>query len=252
MKEVAEIYEQMMAVFAEKTGFQMEDTADLAVRLYAAAAQLQTLYVYADWALGQSFPQTATGTYLDRHAALRGLQRKEGTRAQGVLRFRLALAREDDLSIPTGTVCTTTGLVRFMTTEAAVIPAGALYTDVPAVAESAGAAGNVPAQTVTELTKAPVGVAGVLNPAAFTGGSDEEEDDALRARVLDSFRRLPNGANAAFYEARALAHSGVAAVSVLPREQGIGTVGVVIAGRRAYRTRRWWNRCRQTCRRCGR
>ena len=229
MKEVSEIYRGMLDVFTEKTGFSMEDSADLAVRLYAAAAQLQTLYIYADWALAQSFPQTAAGEYLDRHAALRGLARKAGEKAHGVLRFRMDLTREDDVSIPAGTVCSTAGLVRFVTLEDAVIAAGSLYADAPAQAESAGSAGNAAVQTVTVLTQAPVGVAGVTNPAAFSGGSDGETDEALRQRVLDSFVRLPNGANAAFYEQRALSHAGVRAVSVIPRESGIGTVGVVIA-----------------------
>ena len=229
MKEVSELYRQMLDVFTEKTGFSMDDSADLAVRLYAAAAQLQTLYIYADWALAQSFPQTAEGEYLDRHAALRGIARKDGERAHGVLRFRVELAREDDLTIPAGTVCSTAGLVRFVTLEDAVIAAGSLYADAPAQAESAGSAGNAAVQTVTVLTQAPVGVAGVTNPAAFAGGSDGETDEALRQRVLDSFVRLPNGANAAFYEQRALSHAGVRAVSVIPRESGIGTVGVVIA-----------------------
>ena len=206
MKEVSELYRQMLDVFTEKTGFSMDDSADLAVRLYAAAAQLQTLYIYADWALAQSFPQTAEGEYLDRHAALRGIARKDGEKAHGVLRFRVELAREDDLTIPAGTVCSTAGLV-----------------------ESAGSAGNTAAGTVTVMTQAPVGTAGVTNPAAFTGGTDGETDAALRERVLGSYIRLPNGANAAFYEQRALAHAGVRAVSVIPRENGIGTVGVVIA-----------------------
>ena len=53
MKEVDELYGKMLAVFEEKTGFTMDDTADLAVRLYAAAAQIQTLYAYSDWAIRQ-------------------------------------------------------------------------------------------------------------------------------------------------------------------------------------------------------
>lgn len=48
--------------------------------------------------------------------------------------------------------------------------------------------------------------------------------------MLSSYARLPNGANKAFYEERALAHEGVAGVTVLPRVKGIGTVGVVVAG----------------------
>lgn len=229
MKEIAEIYGQMLDTFEEKTGFAMEDTADLAVRLYAAAAGLQALYVYADWALTQSFPQSAAGQYLDYHGQLRGITRKGGHKAKGSLRFKTANARAEALTIPAGVVCTTAGLVRFVTTEDAVIEAGAQYADAAAEAESVGTAGNVPAERVTFLTKAPAGVTGVTNPAAFVGGSGEEDDESLRERILDSFIRLPNGANAAFYELRALAHEGVEAVRVIPRWQGIGTVGVVVA-----------------------
>lgn len=229
MKELSEIYSEMMQTFTEKTGFAMDDTADLAVRLYAAAAQLQSLYIYADWVLAQSFAQTASGEYLDRHAALRGVTRKGGTRANGVLRFRIPAALESDLTVPAGTVCSTAGLVRFVTTEPAVIEAGELYADAAAEAEAVGVSGNTAAGTVTVMTQAPVGVSGVSNPAAFSGGSGEEDDEALRRRVLESFRRLPNGANAAFYEQRAMQHEGVAAVSVIPRDNGVGTVTVVVA-----------------------
>lgn len=229
MKEISELYEKMLAVFQEKTGFRMEDTADLAVRLYAAAAEIQSLYAYSDWALNQSFPQTATGQYLDCHAQLRSMARKSGTAASGMLRFAIDTALAEDLTIPAGTVCCTTGLVRFVTTVDTVIPAGQLYADAAASAEQPGAAGNAAAGTVTQMTKAPEGVRRVTNPAAFSGGADEEDDESLRTRILDSFIRLPNGANAMFYEQRALHHAGADAVTVLPRYRGIGTVGVVVA-----------------------
>lgn len=229
MKEISELYEGMLETFEEKTGFAMEDTADLAVRLYAAAAEIQALYIYADWALTQSFPQSAAGKYLDYHGQLRGITRKSGHKAGGILRFKIDSARAEPLRVPAGTVCTTAGLVRFVTTEDALIRAGALYADAAAEAEIVGTAGNVPAERITNMTRAPVGVAGVTNPAAFAGGSGEEDDESLRERILDSFIRLPNGANAAFYELRALSHPGVEAVRVIPRHQGIGTVGVVVS-----------------------
>lgn len=229
MKEISELYEGMLETFEEKTGFAMEDTADLAVRLYAAAAEIQALYIYADWALTQSFPQSAAGKYLDYHGQLRGITRKSGHKAGGILRFKIDSARAEPLRVPAGTVCTTAGLVRFVTTEDALIRAGALYADAAAEAEIVGTAGNVPAERITNMTRAPVGVTGVTNPAAFAGGSGEEDDESLRERILDSFIRLPNGANAAFYELRALSHPGVEAVRVIPRHQGIGTVGVVVS-----------------------
>ncbi len=229
MREVSEIYGQMLEVFEEKTGFAMDDGADLAVRLYAAAAQLQALYIYAEWVMRQNFPQTADAEHLDNHAALRGITRKNGAKAEGVLRFRIEQALGEDLPIEKGVVCTTAGLVRFETTQAGAIKAGELYADVPAVAQNAGAAGNVPAQSITQMSLAPAGVVGVTNPAAFTGGTDAESDEALRARVMDTFLRLPNGANAAFYASRALSHEGVEAVEVIPRVAGVGTVGLVVA-----------------------
>ena len=229
MKEISELYEGMLETFEEKTGFAMEDTADLAVRLYAAAAEIQALYIYADWALTQSFPQSAAGKYLDYNGQLRGITRKSGHKAGGILRFKIDSARAEPLRVPAGTVCTTAGLVRFVTTEDALIRAGALYADAAAEAEIVGTAGNVPAERITNMTRAPVGVTGVTNPAAFAGGSGEEDDESLRERILDSFIRLPNGANAAFYELRALSHPGVEAVRVIPRHQGIGTVGVVVS-----------------------
>ena len=79
------------------------------------------------------------------------------------------------------------------------------------------------------MTQAPSGVSGCSNQQAFSGGQDDEDDEALRQRVLKSYSRLPNGANAAYYEENAMAHEGVESVNVLPRSNGIGTVGVVVA-----------------------
>lgn len=54
--------------------------------------------------------------------------------------------------------------------------------EVPVVATVAGAGGNVVAGAVTVLGGGLVGMDQVTNPAAFTGGSDGETDDAFRAR----------------------------------------------------------------------
>ena len=65
----------------------------------------------------------------------------------------------------------------------------------------------------------------------FTGGLEEETDEALRVRVLETFQRMPNGANAAFYQREALSFPQIAAASVIPRPRGIGTVDVIAATR---------------------
>ena len=114
----------MLASFSERSGFAPAEDCDLAVRLYAAAAQVQALELQADWVLDQSFPQTAQGVYLERHAAMRGLSRTGATRAVGTLRFSTRTAPAADLTIPAGSVCMTEAEVRFQTTRAAVLSKG--------------------------------------------------------------------------------------------------------------------------------
>ena len=75
----------------------------------------------------------------------------------------------------------------------------------------------------------PVGVKACTNPAAFAGGDDAESDEALRLRLLDSYRRLPNGANAAYYEQTALSRPGVAAAVAVGRPRGVGSVDLYVA-----------------------
>ena len=68
-KTIDEIYQEMLSVFGEKSGYLPSASCDLAARLYAAAAQIQALYLQAQWLLDQSFPQTARADYLDRYRA---------------------------------------------------------------------------------------------------------------------------------------------------------------------------------------
>ena len=120
---VEKIYQEMAEVFRRETGMNLAGDGDMAVRLYAVAAQIYALYVQADWVGRQCFPQTAQGEFLDRHAQLRGLERREAVAARGVLRFERDSTAAADLTIPAGTVCLTAGQVRFETEEDAVLGA---------------------------------------------------------------------------------------------------------------------------------
>ena len=229
MKTVDEIYQEMTAAFSQATGSEAGGSPDLAARLYAVSAQIYALYVQAGWVERQCFPQTAIGEQLDMHAQLRGLERKGASHAQGTIRFTADRAAGTGREIPLGTVCMTGGMIRFVTTEAGTIPAGETWADVPARAAEPGESGNVPAGTILSMAVAPVGVSRCSNPAPFTGGAGEEGDEALRARVLETFRRMPNGANAAFYQQEALSFEEVAAASGTPRPGGTGSAGVAVA-----------------------
>lgn len=229
MKTVDEIYQEMRSCFGERTGLEPREGCDLSARLYALAAQVWSLYVQADWVVRQAFPQTAEGIWLDRHAQLRGLERKPAAAAEGTVRFTAGEEAAAPREIPAGTVCMTAGLVRFETVRSAVLEAGALTVEVPIRALEAGAAGNVSAGAIVSMAVAPMGISACTNPLPCAGGADGEGDEALRERVLDTFKRLPNGANAAFYQQGALSFEQVAAAAVVSRPRGVGSVDVVPA-----------------------
>ena len=229
MKSVEEIYQELTAQFCAGTGLSALEDGDLTVRFYAVAAQLYSLYVQAEWTRMQCFPQTARGEYLDRHGALRGVRRREAEAAEGILRFYVDAVRDEDVAVEAGTVCMTAGQVRFVTTREGSVKAGTLYADIPARAAEPGAEGNAAAGTVLNMAVAPTAISACVNPAAFVGGRDEEDDESLRARILETYARLANGANAAYYKQAALAFDQVVAAHVIPRSRGVGTVDVVIA-----------------------
>ena len=218
MEELNAIYERMRAIFAEEAGFVPNDGCDAMVRLYALASEVQSLLAQADWVLDQSFPQTAVGQYLDYHAETRALTR-----------FSTPSAAVTDYEIEQGSVAMTSGGVRFETTKKAVLLKGETYVDIPASAVEAGASGNAIAGAIHLMSVYPVGITQCTNPEAFSGGSDEESDEKLRERVLESYKRLPNGANAAFYEQEAMSFPNVAAAKAVGRARGIGTVDVYVS-----------------------
>ena len=229
MITLEDIYQGLAAEFQARTGKTAGSSSELAVRFYAVAAQIYSLYVQGEWTRRQCFPQTARGEDLDKHAQLRGVTRRQAARATGTVRFYVSQEQETAVEIPEGTVCMTAAGVRFLTTEAVAVEAGALYADAPVAADEAGAAGNVGANAIVFMALPPMRIVACANPEPLTNGLDEEGDEALRQRVLATYQRLANGANNAFYRQAAMSFDEVVAVTVLPKHKGVGTVGVVPA-----------------------
>lgn len=232
MPDYREIWEAMAGRYRELTGQSPDDASDIGIRLKVLAAQLERLWQAVESLREEAFPETAAGSWLDRHAGQRGLARKAAGAALGVLRFSRAAAAGYDIAIPKGTVCQTEGPdpVAVATTEAAVLAAGEKAVDCPARAVAAGGGGNAAPGRITVLVTPPQGITGVVNPAAFAGGGDEEDDASLRGRLLQSYRHISNGTNRAYYLGEALKFPGVASAAVLAGRRGAGTLDVVVTG----------------------
>ena len=119
------------------------------------------------------------------------------TKSEGTVTFRNLT--DEEVTIPTGTVLTSTGLpgVRFVTMETGELPAGLEETlDVPVQAENPGASGNVEAETILAIEGDLGLLVTVSNDEPTSGGRDRitqaatEKDLAeLRESLLDDLEK---------------------------------------------------------------
>ena len=227
-----EIYAHMAKEYKTLAGVEPEDAADISIRLKVLAGELYTVLCAAESLKLNCFPQTAAGEALDLHAEERGLVRKDAVKSVGTLTFSRRTALSYAAEIPAGTVCAASGenAVEYETTEAAVLPAGALTVTAAAQAVLGGRRGNAAKGAVNTLITPPAGIESVTNDVPFTGGADKEDDEALRTRLLRCFYALPNGSNTETYRRAALMTPGVKSVQVVPRANGVNTVAVYLYG----------------------
>lgn len=103
----------------------------------------------------------------------------------------------------------------------------------PATSEAPGTAFNALPRTITVLTNAPDGLDTVTNPLPFTAGTDAENSEDFRARLLDVLRN-PQDGSPSDIESWSLAVEGVASATVFANDNlGVaqnGHVTVRIAG----------------------
>lgn len=196
--------------------------------LYPFAIELARAKEMANEVLRLSFASDSYGEYLDKRVAEHGLTRKPATKATGQVKFTGVAGTV----IPAGTRVATPGSdeeesVEFVTTAAVTLDStGVAVARIEAV--EAGSRGNVPAGTITVLVTAVSGVSAVTNETATSGGADQEDDESLRARYFARVRSPSAGGNKVDYANWALEVPGVGGVSVIPVEDGPGTVSVYI------------------------
>lgn len=230
MYKYEDILEDMKIKYRGHSGCEVPEMSDLDIRMKVLAGEIYNNEVQLEFIKRQIFASTATGEYLDYHAADRGIERKSAEKATGEVRFWINEEAAQPITIPEGTIVSTEGArpVRFVTNSEAVLEIGNAVT-VSCTAQEGGISGNVGAHTINTIVTNVVGIDGVMNIWPFKGGSDTESDDSLRRRVLETYKSVSNGTNKAYYEKLAKSVEGVYSVNVVPRGSGVGTVDVYIA-----------------------
>jgi len=132
---------------------------------------------------------TKSGLELDNFCNIFGVYRQIGKRASGTVTFYASGSQIVNIDIPLGTQVAVpinssnnSTIVYFSTTVPAVIPLGETSVEVPVLSTLAGAAYNVPANSITSLVNTLISVTSVNNDLPMLGGTDPESDAELRNR----------------------------------------------------------------------
>jgi uncharacterized phage protein gp47/JayE len=196
----------------------------------AMGALCQLTLQYIDWLALQLLPDTAETVWLDRHGHIwltnadGSTGRKLATLATGTADFVTA---NGSVAVPSGTQLSYGGTAFLYQTTADILtdPTG-VPTTAPIAALDPGSLGNLDPGTTLAVVTPLTGSIDTVTVDALTGGTDDETDDELRARVLRRIRQPPMGGDATDYEAWALAVPGVTRAWCAPMEMGIGTASV--------------------------
>lgn len=179
------------------------------------------LYAYLDDRKRQSFPDTADAEGVRQWGALFGVAENPATEATGDYTF----TGTGTTAIPAGTEIRI-GTQLYTTDVLGAISAGTATLAV--TASEVGEAGNAPVAATGSLTNPIAGIstAGAVAAGGLTGGTDAEDIEDYRTRVLNRMRNPPRGGTQADYEAWISETPTVDVFKswVHPAGDGVGTV----------------------------
>lgn len=179
------------------------------------------LYGFLDWISRQPFADTADAENMTRLADVWGVGRKAAAVAEADVLFTGA----SGIVIPELAVLVRSDGREYETAASGTIASGTVT--LPIRARLAGALGSLSAGAKLTLASPIGGVDAQATVAAGpSDGSDEEDDESLRARLLLRIQAPPHGGAYHDYLAWALEVPGVTRAFVFPLQFGLGTVGV--------------------------
>lgn len=175
-----------------------------------------------------AFPQTSYGTYLEWLGECKGVFKNQPTKSIGVITFNGA----QGTIITKGTIVTTIATdekqsIEFELLETKTIEESETV-DIKAECRVAGTIGNVSEGSVSVLLGSINGIKSVTNKESFKGGTDIEDEEHFRERVLVAEQEDKLSGASSDYIRWAKEVDGVGYAYVVPEWAGAGTVKVLI------------------------
>lgn len=179
------------------------------------------VFGFADYIAKQKFALTADSFHLDLHGEEYGLSRKAATAASGIVR----IVAPTGVTVALNSVLRRSDGIEYRATAATV---GSGIVDVPVKAITNGkstvAIKGTALVAVSGFTGTPTSIE--VGPNGITGGTDVEDDNRFRERILFRKRNPIHGGDPADYVIWTSEVVGVTRVFVEPRHLGPGFVRV--------------------------
>lgn len=190
-------------------------------------------YGYLDYIALQAVPLTATDEYLADWGALVSVYRKAAGKATCL---QVKLTGQDGSTVDAGAILKRSDGYLYTLDSKITIQNGeaigsvtAMLPDPQTDTSGGGAKSNAPAGTTLTFDTTWEGVDSIAAMmVAAAGGSDIEDQESFRKRILFAYQNTPQGGSRADYVKWALEVSGVTRAWTVGRLMGPGTVGVYI------------------------
>lgn len=193
-----------------------------------------------------AFPQTSYGTYLEWLGECKGVFKNQPTKSIGVITFNGA----QGTIITKGTIVTTIATdekqsIEFELLETKTIEESETV-DIKAECRVAGTIGNVSEGSVSVLLGSINGIKSVTNKESFKGGTDIEDEEHFRERVLVAEQEDKLSEASSDYIRWAKEVDGVGYAYVVPEWAGAGTVkGLILDKNRKAATQELINKVQE-------
>lgn len=220
------IHERMLSNFQDVSTLEGDFIYDATRPTAEEITQLKQLGLQNN--LKIAFPQTSYGTYLEWLGECKGVFKNQPTKATGVITF----TGVQGTIITKGTIVTTIATDEKQSIEFELLETKTIgeneTVDIKAESRIVGTIGNVSKGSISVLLGSISGVKSVTNKEDFRGGTDIEDEEHFRERVLVAEQEDKLSGASSDYIRWAKEVDGVGYAYVVPEWAGAGTVKVLI------------------------
>lgn len=220
------VHERMLSNFQDVSTLEGDFIYDATRPTAEEITQLKQLGLQNN--LKIAFPQTSYGTYLEWLGECKGVFKNQPTKSVGMITF----TGVQGTIITKGTIVTTIATDEKQSIEFELLETKTIgeneTVDIKAECRIVGAIGNVAQNTITVLLGLISGIKSVTNKEDFKGGTDIEDEEHFRERVLVAEQEDKLSGASSDYIRWAKEVDGVGYAYIVPEWAGAGTVKVLI------------------------